>query len=455
MTKRKEAARWVGQVWTLHVESLDPDGAGVAEHQGRRVAVMGAHPGDVVEARVTWASATSPWARAQLLRRLELSAAREPASCPHAPDCPGCIWAGMPQPLQLEAKRQRLVSALVEAGHAVHVGPVQPAPQLWGWRIRAKYVVDHRANGSAGLGAYAPGSHDVVSTVSCGAVHPLVNQAARALEVLLQETAPSALKHVLVRTNGRQTLGLLVVSHAGDAAVRALASRWRASCGHLSGVLEHVNAGSSNALLDGGSGAVLLDGQATVAQDLSGITVDAGPLAFQQLHPGAAQGLMAHVERVVADLLAQREGGLVVDAYCGLGAFAWGLRGHAARVLGLEENGEAVAAAHRAAANAGLGHVTFEQGDAAARLSAWSGPAPDVVVVDPPRRGLAGAMVDTLARRRPRALVYVACEPKALARDARALVSAGFELGEVSGWDLFPHTAEVEAVAVFRLVGGD
>ncbi len=440
--KKNQAAAWLGRTVQVTVDALDDHGQGVGSCQDRRVAIWGALPGDSVEATVTWASPVSPWTRATLQRRMTNSPQRQPAGCAHAPRCAGCPLVDLAPSSQLHHKHLRVERALAQAGVVATVEPVVPAPLQLGYRARAKFVV-HRGDDGVVLGAYGPDSHDVWPSAQCVVVHPNIHNAIQALLPLLQAHTTTLPRYVVCRTNGEQTLGCLVMREAHRPETPALAKAWRAATSVLCGVTEHHQPDQGDAIFSITPGATtLLDGVDTLAVVFGGVEVRVGSLAFTQLHPQAAQGLGQHV----ADLLAPLEGRRILDAYCGLGAFAFLLRG-AAAVHGVDNNPEAIAAAQHAAQRSGLAHLSFETGDAAAVLAQHR--RFDAVVVDPPRKGIPVHARDALGTHGPPTLIYVACDPAALERDAGPLLAAGYQLRNVRPFDLFPGTPEVEVVAHF------
>ena len=442
---RKPAAS-LGPV-TLNIRDRDVHGDGVGDLDGHTVVVPGTMPGDRVRAAMVWQSRTSPWARAHLLEVLQASPSRQPPPCPHQPLCVGCPLASTPQPIQLELKRNRLASALAAHNLDAAVPQVLPAPQPWAWRTRAKYVV-----GPGGLGAYHPGTHTWAPSHGCACVHPRVAQAAAALQALLKDRPVlPVLRHVVVRTNGNQALGGLVVGRAGQPEVADLAARWmEASRTVLCGVVEHQQAANTDALFSRLPNATQpLVGATSLRVDVAGLPVEMGLEAFEQVNHGAAAALVAHV---VAQVAAWRPA-TVWDAYCGVGAFGLALRDVAGRVVGVDDNPVAIAAGNAALTAAGVSDVQLHCADATQwliRAAASAQPAAEVVVVDPPRKGLAPAAVGALRGMARVRLVYVSCNPESLARDMASLVAAGWVLQSLAAFDLFPHTPQVETVACLQ-----
>ncbi|MEW5853673.1 MAG: 23S rRNA (uracil(1939)-C(5))-methyltransferase RlmD [Myxococcota bacterium] len=442
MSKRAKAM--VGRVLEVPVSSLDDHGQGVGPADGRTVAVHGALPGDVVKARVTWASAASAWTRAELLEVLRPSGERVHNPCAHAPRCPGCPLMPLSPDAQLREKGLRLRRALDDAGlQDLHFDDVIPAPQNHGYRNRAKYVVACTRN-TVTLGAYAPGTHDVLPTDQCRVTAPAITEAIQALRSLIAPELVGELRYVVARCNrAGEVLGTLVVRRRG--AVDALAQAWVTTSPRVLGVVEHFNDSPGDNLLSTAPDAErTLQGHAELTELFSGVPVSVPSTAFTQLHADAAEQLCTTVAQLVQPLAGRH----VMDAYCGLGAFAFALK-DAASVLGIDDNPASIHAANDAAAHAGLGHLRFLVGDAAGHMAQWQhGQRPDLVVVDPPRKGLSDEAMRALQALAPEQLVYVACEPRSLARDLTTLRAAGWQVRALQPFDLFPQTPEVETVAL-------
>ncbi len=172
--------------------------------------------------------------------------------------------------------------------------------------------------------------------------------------------------------------------------------------------------------------------------------IAAGPTAFVQANTRMASAIY----RTIADAAELRDGARVLDLYCGVGGIALTLGARAASVLGIEEVAAAVAAARANAERAQMRHVTFTAGRVEDVLAIVTAPL-DVVTLNPPRKGAGPAVVTALARLRPARILYLSCHPESFARDAAALVGAGFRLGAVRPFDLLPQTDHVELLGTF------
>lgn len=189
----------------------------------------------------------------------------------------------------------------------------------------------------------------------------------------------------------------------------------------------------------------VLAGKSAIADRLAGLKFRIGPTSFFQINPEQAGKLY----RIAADFAGLTGRETVVDAYSGTGTIALYLASRARKVIGLETVGPAVADARENARRNRIQNVRFEQGAVEAllpNLDKESGPV-DVVVLDPPRRGCAPAVLEALTRLRPARVVYVSCDPATLARDLGYLARSGFEVCRMQPVDMFPQTGHVECVA--------
>jgi 23S rRNA (uracil1939-C5)-methyltransferase len=188
--------------------------------------------------------------------------------------------------------------------------------------------------------------------------------------------------------------------------------------------------------------AVVLMGNPYLVEHVAGREFRVSAGSFFQVNTGGAEALVA----LVRDDLAARGGETLMDVYCGVGLFGLTLADRVGRVIGVEADPSAAADFEHNAHD--LDHVTLIEDKAQAALSRLEEPV-DLMVLDPPRSGAGKQAVSEIARLRPARIAYVSCDPATLARDARQLTGAGYELVEVQPVDLFPQTYHVESVALF------
>ncbi|MBI5477288.1 MAG: 23S rRNA (uracil(1939)-C(5))-methyltransferase RlmD [Deltaproteobacteria bacterium] len=432
----------------VRIEAVDDEGAGVGPGGGRSVHVAGALPGEVVRAATLHRSPHRPESWARLVEVLEPSPARREPPCPAHGRCGGCPLQHAAYDEQLRLKRARVERALARhpSLHGVVVAACVPAPAETRYRDQAKYVVA-RLKGRTVPASYAPRSHRPVDMTGCLVPEAPVQAAAEAavaaaaalgVPVYDERRRTGLLRYVVSRANSSGQTLVVLVAAADFPEAEALARGLRARCPFVVGVILDVNTASGGVIL-GGAGRVL-DGVDEVEEDLGGVRLVLGARAFFQVNRAQAARLYV----LCAELAALRPTDVLLDLYSGVGGIALTLAPRAARVIGIEASAAAVASARRAA-SAASSSCEFRCGDVAPLLAEVA--HADVVVLDPPRKGCAPAVLVRLAALAPRRIVYVSCDPRSLARDLDRLAALGYRTSEVQPLDLFPGTAHVECVA--------
>lgn len=407
-------------VHDLDVHGVTHGAEGVARlPDGKACFVPYALPGERVRARVT--DDRKRWARAELLHVLDASPDRVAPPCPYAgpwpaaggPPCGGCALQHAEPAAQRALKRRVVVEQLEHlAGLADPPVDDMVATGPEGYRSRARFSVTDDGR----LGFAAPRSRRIRPIDRC----LLLTDAAQALRDAAGDAWPGC-ESVAVHAGGRGG-GLLV--RPGPEALPPLPP------GEVPVAVQDVGP------------AVALRGDPTAVEEVAGRELRVSAGSFFQAGPEAAEALVA-VVRAAAGPVAGCE---VVDLYCGVGLFAAALADDGAAVTAVESD---PTAADDARANLDGVEATVVRRDVADWLAARSEPAPEVVVLDPPRQGAGAQVCDDLAAWGVPRLVYVSCDPAALARDVGTLRGSGYELERVTPVDCFPHTAAIESVAVF------
>ena len=442
----------------LHVESLAYGGNGVARSNGFVVFVRRGLPGDTVRARVTKVKRSH--AEALATEVLEAGPLRVEAPCAHYPACGGCRFQDLAYEAQVAAKADQVAEALRRIGGLVDppLEPIVPAESVFHYRNKMEYSFTQTADGSA-LGLHRAGRWDEVlelercwlTTDLGNAIRNAVRDWAReeGLEGYDQAAGTGYLRHLVVR-EGRNTGQTLVqlVTAAGE----------RFEAGYFVEVLRRFPEVRSIhwAINDTPSEVTnlptkLLWGEEAIEERLCDLRFRVRPNAFLQTNTGMAEILYG---------LAGEAAGLtgtetVYDLYCGIGTIGLTLASRAGSVWGVEVSEESVACAIE---NAELNEITnaaFFAGNVGQVLEELRERAgdPHVVVVDPPRAGLAGKALRRLGRLGAPRLVYVSCNPTTLASDVKVLSTEwGYELKRAQPVDMFPHTPHVETVAVLERV---
>ena len=437
------------QLHTVTITGYSEEGLGVARIDGRVIFVHGGVRGEVCSVRILKVLKNAAFARVEEI--LEPSPLRQAPDCPHYPACGGCDFRHLTYAEELDAKRQRVEDALRRIGGAdVAVAEILAASRTDGYRNKSLFPVSPQ--GRAGF--YRARSHQVIPATDCLLRSPQAGAVARAVEDYLRENGVSAydearheglLRHIFVRTNAAgQALACLVVNGDRLPAEEDLVRRVRKACPGTVGVVLSANTRRTNVAL--GDRYRTLWGQDFLEDTLCGLTFRLAIPAFYQVNRRQAERLYEKALEL-ADLTGTET---VLDLYCGAGTITLVMARGARRAIGAEIVPEAVENARENALRNGIANAEFFCGDAsavAAKLAAEE-LRPDVVVVDPPRKGLEESVIDSIAAMAPKRVVYVSCDPGTLARDVKRFHERGYALRKAVAADLFPRTKHVETVVL-------
>jgi len=446
-----------GTAVNVTVHALDEEGAGVALAPGEgapplELRIAGALPDEVVSARIEHVSNHRRLAWATLLSIDTAAATRVAPACAAYGRCGGCVLQHFDYAAQVAWKQQTL-RALVAAEPALQDVAVLPAvasPAPFGYRNKSKLVPARDRDGRLVLGAYAPRSHRVVDLAGCAIAQPPLDDVAAALRDVLDEHGvvpydeqrlTGTLRYVILRASASGDM-LAVLVTAGEAfpGGAEIATALAARRPEVHGVVQNVNLSRGNVLF--GPREVTLLGERTLPDRIGKVRLCVSPQAFFQTNRDVA----ALAYGAIAQAVDPRPGDVVVDAYAGIGGIALGLAPSVGRVVGIEEHPAAVEDATVSATWNGVTNATFVAGDVAERLAAVG--QADIVVLNPPRKGCAPAVLDHAAALGPRVIAYLSCNPETLLRDLTLLHQRGYRTRHITPFDMLPHTPHLEALAV-------
>lgn len=438
-----------GQLCRLVIDGYASDGAGVARLDGMVVFVQGGIRGEACDVRLTHVGRSALWGRVEEV--VNPSPARIFPRCLHYTKCGGCQFRHMNYAEELEAKRIRVEDALRRLGGAdIHVSAILGAEQVDRYRNKAQFPV---AKGPR-IGFYRPRSHDVIDVDDCllqgeaaarlrGAVKEWM--AEYSIPAYNERTFTGLVRHVYVRTNrAGRSLCCLLVNGRGVPREAELVRALRRAEPNLAGIVLGVNEKHNNVIL--GDSYRTLWGEDFLSDTLCGLTFRLSVPSFYQVNPAQTEVLYGKALEFAGLTGAET----VLDLYCGIGTISLVMARKAGMVWGAEVVPQAV---DDAIANARRNHIEnarFLCADAgeAARYLEGEGVRPDVVCVDPPRKGLAEDVVDTIADMGPERVVYVSCDPGTLGRDVKRFAGRGYTLKKAVAVDMFPRTAHVETVCL-------
>ena len=438
------------QIYEALVTDYTAEGQGVAHIEGCAVFIPNAIAGERVRVRIEKAQKT--WAAGKIVELLEKSPHRVNRACPAAKLCGGCDFWHMDYEEESRLKVDRVKACLNRiGGENLEEVPILSAPTCYGYRNKAQYPVAVK-KGRACAGFFRAGTHDVVENRRClilpeetdavkDAVMDYVNQFR--ISVYDEAAHKGLLRHIYVRRGvaSGQVLVCLVCNGSKLPRVEELLKRLQKIPGFTTLVLS-VNTKKGNAVL--GDEFITLHGPGYIEDTLCGLNFRLSPRSFYQVNHHQAQRLYG----AAISQAGITKDDLVLDLYCGVGTITLAMASAAGRVIGVEVIPQAVEDARDNARHNGIENVEFFCGDAgAAALDLeQKGILPDVVIVDPPRKGLNADTIEALHRMGPRRIVYVSCDPATLARDVALLKARGYKLQNALAADLFPRCAHVESI---------
>jgi len=439
------------EIYEARIEDYTAEGQGVAKIEGCAVFVPNAIAGELCQIRIEKVGKT--WASGKIVRLLEKSPHRINRACPVAKLCGGCDFHHMDYEEETRLKAERVRSCLNRlGGENLDQMPITPAPSITDYRNKAQYPVAAAKNSRCYAGFYKAGTHQVVENKRClilpeesDLVKDLVidwmNQ--YRISAYDETTRKGLIRHIYVRQGAlsRQILVCLVANGHKLPRVQELLSRLKKVPGFTTLVLS-VNTKPGNAVL--GDEFIPLHGPGYIEDTLCGLQFRLSARSFYQVNHHQAQKL--YEAAIEAAGITKED--TVLDLYCGVGTISLVMSKAAGKVIGVEVVEQAVADAKDNAMRNGIDNAEFLCADAGAAALELEkqGVQADVVVVDPPRKGLNADAIEALARFAPRTIVYVSCDPATLARDVALLKQRGFALKNAQAFDLFPRTAHVESV---------
>ena len=444
------------QILTLRIERLSSDGSGVAHSaDGEAVFVPGTAPGD--EARVRIVKDCGRYAFGILDELLTPSPDRIPVDCPVAGPCGGCSLRHLDYAAELRAKQESVLDAFRRIGGLeVPVLDILPSPEVDRYRNKVQFPVGVDKNGAPCIGFYAGRTHRIIPCPDCRLQPGVLNEIGNALCAFFaqqgirpydEQSGKGLVRHIFLRRGAHsgQIMVCLVCTRAKLPHAEQLCTALREQFPAISTILLNVNAKNTNVILGGENH--ILYGPGYIEDTLCGVPVRLGPLSFYQVNTLAAERLYG----VAAQYAQLTPDDTLLDLYCGMGTIGLSMADQCRELIGVEIVPEAIESAKANAARMGKAVAAksrffcADAGQAATQLAA-EGLHPDIVMLDPPRKGCDEATLSAVVRMAPRRVVYVSCNPATAARDAAWLEKNGYHAEKVQPVDLFPRTKHVEAV---------
>lgn len=437
----------------LTFEDLTHEGNGVGKVNGYPIFVPQVLPGE--KAKVKVVKVNKRFGYGKLLTLIEKSPARVEPPCPVFYKCGGCQLQHMSYETQLEMKRNQVKNVLGKIAHLdVPVHPVLGMRDPWHYRNKIQMPVGEK-DGELITGFYQQRSHRIIGDMdSCLIQNEHGNRMVEEVRKMANELGISAydeiqhhgvLRHIILRT-AKQTNDTMIIFITKTEKLpheKELVSRLTEAHPEIKSIVHQVNRAKTNVIL--GEKERTIFGDDFIYDKIGDLTFKLSPKSFYQVNPEQTE-VLYETALHYADVSAND---VVIDAFCGIGTISLFLAQKAKKVYGVEIVPEAIRDAKENARLNGIENVEFVAGEAEKMMPKWKeqGIRPDVIVVDPPRKGCDQTLLDAMIAMEPKRIVYVSCNPSTLARDLRILEDGGYQTQEVQPVDMFGQTMHVECVA--------
>lgn len=441
----------------LQITSVTAEGSGVGKtDEGMAVFVPLSAVGDTLDVRILKVKKT--YAFGKIERIVTPSQHRVTPDCPHFAQCGGCVFRHIAYEEECRLKQQRVADALERIGGLrVPVSPIIPSERVLRYRNKAQLPVGTDKNSAPVMGFYAFHSHRIIDCGDCvlqpesfAAVMRITRDflAATDNDIYDERTGKGRLRHLYIRAG--ECTGELMVCYVvnGNGLKREdlLLQMLRQGLPNLKTVVINSNRKKTNVIL--GSKNRTLYGSGTITDCLCGMRFKISPFSFWQVNREQAERLYEKA-REYACLNGDE---VLLDLYCGTGTIGLSMARDCRQLIGVEIVADAVRDAEDNAAVNSICNARFLCADAAQAAAQLEreGVRPDVIVLDPPRKGCGAELVKTIGKMNPKRVVYVSCDPATLARDLAFFGEAGYQTEQVTPVDMFPRTAHVETVVLLR-----
>ena len=433
----------------LEITSMSSSGSGVGHINGLAVFAAGTCPGDVITAHIIFVKKNYAIAK---IKSIDVSSPdRAENDCKAFPSCGGCAYRHIKYEKELEIKRQCVADAMKRIGHLdIDVMPVTCALQHDRYRNKSQMPAEMQ-NGILKTGFYAYNSHRIIDISDCRLSPSVFSVITDIIKKWAHDTAlpDGILRHIYLRQSyaGKNVCVCLVTScdtlPFSESLIKELSE-----IKEVSGIVLNVNKADTNVIL--GNTIKTLYGTQYLTDVINGTLFRISPLSFYQVNPSCVQLLYEKA----AELSDLKSTDTLLDLYCGAGTIGLTMAHQCKKLIGAEIVQSAVDDAKENARINGIENAEFICADAAqaAKQLASNGLRPDVITLDPPRKGLSPDVIDTVAQMAPSKIVYVSCDPATLARDAALFETRGYKADKAFPYDMFPRTAHVETVCLMSRV---
>lgn len=439
----------------LTIDALTSEGSGVGRYNGFAVFVRGTVPQDKIIAHIIKRSKN--YAIGIIDKIIQPSSERIESDCPYSKKCGGCSFRHMTYDEELKYKKSRVQDALNRIGHLdIEVDEIIGADDLSHYRNKAQYPVDI-SDGEMFAGFYAYKSHRIIPCADCKLQPAEFEKGLEAFAKWIEsenitsyneQTGNGILRHIYFRKGFAtgEVMACAVINANSIPNGELLVSLLREKVDGLTSVAVNINKEKTNVIL--GKETNIIWGEKYIRDSLLGKDFLISPNSFYQVNHNQCEKLYAKA-KAFAGLTGTET---VLDLYCGVGTIGLTMAENVKQLVGIEIIPQAI---ENAKENAKINHITNAQficADApkGAEILKKQGVNPDIIILDPPRKGCEKSLFDTIEQLSPKKIVYVSCDSATLARDLAILKGKGYEAKKVSAVDMFPRTPHVECVTLIE-----
>ena len=436
----------------LRIDSLGSEGQGVGRYEGMAVFVPFALPNELVKAHII--KVAKNYAVGKLIKVIEPSKVRREPRCSSFTRCGGCNLMHMDYAAQLEYKRGLVENAFARIAkiEGVHVENTIGMDEPYHYRNKAAFPFA-MVDGRMCFGFFAPRSHRLIPIDGCFIEQePLYNVASAVhcwaeendIQPYDEETGSGTIRHVVSRITTSGDIMAVIVTKGRPKKLNKLVDMLKERCEGIKSIILNRNDEDTNVIF--GRSYETLWGEDTLTENLCGFEFSVSAASFLQVNPVQTECLYAQVEA----FLPEKDGFEAIDVYCGTGTISMILSKRAKHVTGIENIKPAVEDAARNAERNGAGNADFICADAAEALPELieKGIRPDVIVIDPPRKGCDKAVLNAITGSAVQRVIYVSCDSATLARDVKRFAQEGYAAVRACAVDMFPRADHVETVVL-------
>ncbi len=435
-------------IFEIEITGTTDEGDGVGRAEGMAVFVPYALVGETV--RVIIVKVMKSFAYGKLMEVVKPSPHRIKAECEYFYKCGGCRFWNVEYQKELEFKRQHVEDCISRIGKIkIDVPETLGCHSCKGYRNKGQFPVT-----SDGIGIYAQHSHRVIDVDRCiiqGEENPQVLMAVRdwmaecGIEAYNEEKHSGCVRHIYTRCGDSGVMVCIVTRTESIPCRERLVEILRERVDRLSGVIHNFNEKRTNVVL--GKRFRTLWGEDYLIDSIGHCKFKLSPLSFYQVNNAQTKVLYDKV----AEFAELSECEVVWDLYCGIGTIGQYLANKARKIVGIEVVPQAIENAKENAKLNNIENAEYFCGTAEEVAPKLKGERPDVVILDPPRKGCEESLLKTVAKTKAKRIVYVSCKPSTLARDLRILENLGYKTVKVQPVDLFARTHHVESIALLTL----